>query len=362
MKRLPLILLASLCALLLQLTSCSEKVIKTEYTNVIPANTKELTVIDVPSIAVKAGVLNPTGQSVLPTLLAEGSPALATQLASIAAHPEETGIDWQAPVYLFNAPSLHCMAATLKVNDLPVLNNLLQGFAQENLCSSPQKAEGYRCVEMADIGVGLAYNDGTLLVVLAGSEAEWKKLQSAVTALMKQPAEKSFHSTPQQAALKKRRGDLRLLTTSDALPLDLRSLLKWPHGTQLSGDMQFEKGRIYATLQQADFEGETHESSQPFHPQNDRELQQALMAMTRGGSYNVELTCEELLTLTNLRALMEFTPDDPEIRSLYQLVTRIKSLNLRGDGNRCNATLVLQDQSRNALKQLMEFAGTLAGI
>ena len=45
------------------------------------------------------------------------------------------------------------------------------------------------------------------------------------------------------------KGDIRLLATPDALPMDVRGVLTWPHGTQLLGYVLFENGRIYATLE-----------------------------------------------------------------------------------------------------------------
>lgn len=36
------------------------------------------------------------------------------------------------------------------------------------------------------------------------------------------------------------KGDIRLLATPDALPMDVRGVLNWPHGTQLLGYVLFE--------------------------------------------------------------------------------------------------------------------------
>ena len=91
-----------------------------------------------------------------------------------------------------------------------------------------------------------------------------------------------------------------------------------------------ENGRIYATLQNADFKGNTKESNQPFHPQNSRELQQAMLNMMHGRAFNISLTSNELLTLSNLRVLMEYAPDEPEVNILYQLIMKIEELNLTG--------------------------------
>ena len=62
------------------------------------------------------------------------------------------------------------------------------------------------------------------------------------------------------------KGDIRLLATPDALPMDVRGVTELAACTQLLGYVLFENGRIYATLQSADFKGDTKEDNQPFHP------------------------------------------------------------------------------------------------
>ena len=58
--------------------------------------------------------------------------------------------------------------------------------------------------------------------------------------------------------------------------------------------------------------------------------------MMHGRPFNISLTSDELLTLSNLRVLMEYASDEPEIKNLYQMIMKIEELNLRGDKNRTN--------------------------
>ena len=44
------------------------------------------------------------------------------------------------------------------------------------------------------------------------------------------------------------------------------------------------------------------------------------------------------------------------------LIMKIEELNLRGDKNRTNFTVVLNEKNENALKQLIDFAKLFAGI
>ena len=247
-----------------------------------------------------------------------------------------------------------------KVNDylkMTVMGDTLKILLDYSLDQLPQEFKKSKFMA----GVLLAYNDGTLLGVYGGSSEQLQKLQPAITALMQQPADKSIHANKHFTSMLQQKGDIRLLATPDALPMDVRGVLNWPHGTQLLGYVLFENGRIYATLQSADFKGDTKEDNQPFHPKNSRELQQAMLSMMHGRPFNISLTSDELLTLSNLRVLMEYASDEPEIKNLYQMIMKIEELNLRGDKNRTNFTIVLNEKKENALKQLVDFAKLFAG-
>lgn len=357
---LPFLLLA-LC-----FSSCEQPAKKTEYTHVIPANATEVAALDLKSIVSKAGLDNADSQAALQKLsgllFESGNANLKEETEKLLKSPAETGIDWNAPAYVFEASALHNTAITLKIADLKKFEAMIQLLVREQVCTAPVKANGYQSVEIKDAGILLAYNDGTLLGVCGGSSEQLQKLQPAITVLMQQPADKSIQSNNYFTLMMQQKGDIRLLATPDALPLDVRGVLNWPHGTQLLGYVLFENGRIYATLQNADFKGKTREGNQPFHPQNSRELQQAIMNMMHGAPFNVSLTSNELLTLSNLHVLMEYTADNPEINALYQLIMKIEEMNLRGDKNRTNFTIVLNKKNENALKQLIDFARLFAGI
>ena len=357
------LLTLSLLAILAACTSQSEK---TNYLHVIPANATEVAMIQLNELVTKAGLSGEesteTTQKLL-TLLTEGaSPALASQLEALLKEPAESGIDWHAPAYLFQSPTLYKPALALKVTDLKKLESTLRNLGKEGLFTPPAKANGYQTTDIPEAGIRLSFNDGTLLVLYAGSQAEVEKLSPAIAALMKQKAEQSLTAHPHYQALTQQKGDVRLLLTPDSLPFDLRGILNWPHGTQLLGYLLFEQGRIYASIQQAGFEGNTGESNQPFHPQNARELQQAFLRMMQGIPFNIELTRDELLTVTNLHVLMEFAPDEPEIKAFYQLISQVESMNLRGDSRRTNFTVVLTQKNQNALKQLVDFGKQLIGF
>ena len=141
------VLLTVLC-----LSSCSETGQKTEYTHVIPANATEVAALDLKSIVDKAGLntsdSRATLQKFLGLLLEGGSANLKQEAETLLKDPAESGIDWNAPLYVFEAPTLHNTAITLKIADLKKFEAMLRLLAQEQLCTAPVEAGGYRSVEI----------------------------------------------------------------------------------------------------------------------------------------------------------------------------------------------------------------------
>lgn len=360
MKQIHLVLYS---LLLLVLTGCGGELPRTDYTHLLPQNATQVVAVNLESIAQKSGATaDPTLRANLWSLLNEQmGKDLSEQTRSYADNPQLAGLNTQAPAYLFKAPKIHAITIAMQLSDLAQWEQCVQALVSDQLLSSPNEADGYRYANLPDAGVQLAYNNGSLLITVTENATELNKLQPAITSLMKQGREQSLADNATFRAMNAQKGDIKLMMTPDGLPFNLRGILNWPHGTQLLGFALFENGRAYAQLQQADFEGDTREGNQPFHPQNASQLQQAMMQMMQGTPFNIELTTEELLTLTNVRVLMEVAPGEPEVNMLYQLLNRIETLNMRGDNHRTRFTLVLKEKNVNALQQLVTFAKTLIG-
>lgn len=348
MKRTDILVIWFLLITTFLFCACTEPNIKTEYTHAIPANVNNIAFIQGEELIKKSRIRTTTNTQII-SLLSENQ-----QLSQFFHTPQEIGIDLSSPCYIFQAPSLHCEVAAIKISNFERWEEFIENLEKGDICTSPQKRDGYFISEIINTGIGIAYNNGTLLAINAGSSNELHKLSPAITQLMRQQEQESIHKYSHFKTMMKQKGDIRLLTTPDALPINLRGIFSWPRHTQLSGYLLFENGRIYGSLQKADFDGDTYESSQPERPNSSNELQQAMTKMMHGIPYHIEFDKEALLTLTNLRALMEFTPDEPAVQQLYQLVTKIEKISVRGDRNRCNLTIMLHEKNRNALEQIAE--------
>ena len=99
--------LSVLAVLIVFLAACSKTV---EYTNIIPADATVVTSINLKSLASKAGLNDKENeaakQKVLEALKSGMNAATFQQLEKVMNNPSESGIDVEAPVYVFTSPSL----------------------------------------------------------------------------------------------------------------------------------------------------------------------------------------------------------------------------------------------------------------
>ena len=227
-------------------------------------------------------------QKFLGLLLEGGSANLKQEAETLLKDPAESGIDWNAPLYVFEAPTLHNTAITLKIADLKKFEAMLRLLAQEQLCTAPVEAGGYRSVEIKDAGVLLGlqrrHSAGSLRrqYGTVAEAATRHHRPHATTCRQKHPHRQILH--PDDVAKRRHTpaGNSRCPPHGRSRCTDLAAR----HATV--GVMScLKNGRIYATLQNADFKGNTKESNQPFHPQNSRELQQAMLNMMHGRAINI---------------------------------------------------------------------------
>lgn len=331
----------------------------TEYSHVVPATATELAVIDLQALVQKAGLDTPDRMATLQkfaTLLLEANEGVSQEAQRLLNDPAASGIDWRSPALLFQAPQLSAGALALRIENLPQWEQVVETLVKAEVCSAPRKGKQCHFTELTGTGIGLYYNNGTLLGIYAGTPERLRQLNRAAEEMMGQSAEQSIQSHPQYARLMKQEGDIRLLATPEALPFEIRGVLKYPAGTPLVGQLLFGDGRIDAVVQRADFEGESRESSTAFRPSNSTELQGAMMAVLHGRPFHIELGRDELLTISGIGVMREFAPDEPEIELLCDLIDRVESLTLRGDTNRTRFMLLLTNRQENALKQIADFA------
>ena len=136
--------LSVLAVLIVFLAACSKQ---TEYTNVIPADATAVASIDLKSLANKAGMNDKENeaakQKLLEAMKSGMNAATFQQLEKVINNPGASGLDPEAPIYIFSSPQISGGAFVAKVSNEDDLHASLDVMAKEQICQPVSEADGY---------------------------------------------------------------------------------------------------------------------------------------------------------------------------------------------------------------------------
>lgn len=191
--------------------SCSQDA--AEYTNVIPADADELVSVNLKAIAEKAGINDKENKEALAKLtdaMKSGmNAATYQQLEAVMKDPSKSGVDVNAPVYLFSAPTFDYRTVVAKVNDEADLRSFLKA-AQKEISDTPiEEGDGYSFLPLNKQTL-LAFNSSALLLVDYKRAAQLEKAKEGIATLLKQTAENSINQSGAFQKLQKQSGEINL--------------------------------------------------------------------------------------------------------------------------------------------------------
>lgn len=238
--------------LIVLISACSSP--KSEYTNVIPSDATQVVAINLKSLADKAGVKDKENKEALQKLteaLKSGmNAATFQQLEAVLNDPAQSGVDVEAPFYLFNAPSFPYTTMVAKVQNEEDLLKLLEVMEKEQLSSQVTEAEGYSFTEISKQAV-IAFTPTTLMIVNYTGSSQLKKVKEGIPALLKQTEESSINSNAAFKKMQKRDGDINLMVPPANLMETYINPLYYgiskevdPKDLKTLGSLSFEKGKI----------------------------------------------------------------------------------------------------------------------
>ena len=185
------------------ISACSSK--KPEYTNVIPSDASQVIAVNLKSLADKAGTKDKETKEALQKLTdalkSDMNAATFQQLEAVLKDPAKSGVDVNAPIYVFNAPSFPYTTMVAKVN-----------------------------------------YTGT---------SQLEKVKEGIPALLKQTGENSINSNTAFKKMQKQDGDINMLISPSSLLSAYANPLNYgiSHNIDLKdlkmlGSLSFEKGKI----------------------------------------------------------------------------------------------------------------------
>lgn len=249
--------LSVLAVLIVFVSSCSKKA--AEYTYAIPADATEVAIINLKSLAEKAGINDQENKESLKKLtdaMKSGmNAATFQQMEAIMNDPSKSGVDVKAPIYLFSAPTFKHATVVAKVSNEEDLKKFLEVAQKEMENSAITEADGYSFVKVQDQAL-LAFNTSTLLAVNLERKSDFEKVQEGVSALFKQTRETSINNNGSFKKLQEQDGDIRMFVSPASLlgsyakkmqfglpkDLDLKDLM-------ILGSLSFDEGQIDLQLE-----------------------------------------------------------------------------------------------------------------
>ena len=241
-----------LAMLIVLISACSSK--KSEYTNVIPSDASQVIAVNLKSLADKAGTKDKETKEALQKLTdalkSDMNAATFQQLEAVLKDPAKSGVDVNAPIYVFNAPSFPYTTMVAKVQSEDDLLKLLEVTEKEQIISHVVEADGYSFAQINKRAL-LAFTPTTLMVVNYTGTSQLEKVKEGILALLKQTGENSINSNTAFKKMQKQDGDINMLISPSSLLSAYANPLNYgiSHNIDLKdlkmlGSLSFEKGKI----------------------------------------------------------------------------------------------------------------------
>ena len=238
--------------LIVFIAACSQK---SEYTSAIPADASAVASINLKSLADKSGLKDKENeaakQKMIEALKSGTTAATFQQLEKVLNNPKESGIDVDAPVYVFTSPSFPYASLVTKILDIDKLRISLDVMVKEQICQPVEETDGYSYAVVANQNI-FAFNETTAMLVQVNRKSQMENAQKAIGELMKQTPEKSIAGNAGFQKIQKQKGDVNFLASLAALPqayarqlnIGLTSIKVDPKDIMALGNLNFEKGKI----------------------------------------------------------------------------------------------------------------------
>lgn len=241
-----------LAVLVVLISACSSK--KQEYTNIIPSNASQVISINLKSLADKAGTNDKENKEAMQKLtdaLKSGmNAATFQQLEAIMKDPAKSGVDINAPVYVFSAPALPYTTFVAKMTNEDDLLKLLEVTENEQLTSHVTEAEGYSFANVNKQAL-IAFTPTTFMIVAYERASQLEGAKEGIAALLKQTPENRMNTSEAFKKMQSLKGDMNMLISTSSVLGNLANQMNYGMTKNIDlkdlmalGSLSFEKGKI----------------------------------------------------------------------------------------------------------------------
>lgn len=241
-----------LAVLVVLISACSSK--KQEYTNIIPSNASPVISINLKSLADKAGTNDKENKEAMQKLtdaLKSGmNAATFQQLEAIMKDPAKSGVDINAPVYVFSAPALPYTTFVAKMTNEDDLLKLLEVTENEQLTSHVTEADGYSFANVNKQAL-IAFTPTTFMIVAYERASQLEGAKEGIATLLKQTPENRINTSEAFKKMQSLKGDMNMLISTSSVLGNLANQMNYGMAKNIDlkdlmalGSLSFEKGKI----------------------------------------------------------------------------------------------------------------------
>lgn len=220
----------------LALVSCSKG---NGYQNVIPADAPLVTSVNMASIAEKSDFANSAVSQMMQEYMGVlFSSEAGKQIKTYMESPQDMGIDFREPVFMFQTPN-RCFGLTMKMLNKGDFEDFLKMLQKQNIASKAKENDGVMEGTLLD-DICFGYDDNTILLLASDEGANVSK--RTLAQLFKMDSDNAFTRTDAyEYCFGKNQKDIAFLAHMAALPKDLASTVKSfvPQGVKMT-DVMFE--------------------------------------------------------------------------------------------------------------------------
>ena len=151
-------------------------------------------------------------QKVLEALKSGMNAATFQQLEKVMNNPSESGIDVEAPVYVFTWPLLSILYRSCENQKRKYdLHASLEIMVKEQICQPMNEAAGYSFTTMN--GGLVAFNNSAVMLISVKGTSQIEKAKEGITNLLKQTADNSIAKSGAFQKMEKQKSDINFFAS-----------------------------------------------------------------------------------------------------------------------------------------------------
>lgn len=228
-----------------------------DYTNALPEQAAAIVSLDLPRLAVRAGLEQGKGDAALhrvKQMIKSGLEGSGDWIDRIFSDPSEMGLSLNDKVYVFANDESAVTGILVKVVDSGRLESVIEALQKQQLCTALRETDGCRWTAMGKFL--LAFSDDAFLLLADNKWSDPAKLVRQASSWLRQKENQGFAKKPDFQKLQEMTADISAWTSLQLLPRQVlmpltmgwSAAFDWKQISAFSS-ICFEDGKVVSDIQ-----------------------------------------------------------------------------------------------------------------